>query len=142
VAAVEAWFSDGLAVALAECDGPRVVVSVRLVESAAAAAELVVGVPRVLVGKSLLRDPAFALLEAQGMSGTARAAVMELRRLADEGALVHDGSGCLSEQVLALRTTPASDGPRLRSSSRADAVKAAAWAAGEARMFLGAPAIF
>jgi hypothetical protein len=142
VAGVEAWFSDGVSVAFAERVGGRVGVSVHMLGSVAEAAAAVAGVRTVLVGKSLGSDPAFAGVAIRPVSGTARGAVVELRRLADEGALMHDGSPELAAQVLTLRTVSGADGPRVRSHGRADAVKAAAWAAVEARVFVDAPRIF
>jgi hypothetical protein len=65
--------------------------------------------------------------------GTVRAAVEDLARLLTDGVLAHDGGAELAAQVLALRTSPGVDGPRLRSTAPADGVKAAVWAALAAR---------
>ena len=76
-------------------------------------------------GRSLAEDPAW-----RGQRVTSR-----LERRADfrgrpgwaaaGGVLLHDGGEYLTDQVLALRTTPGTDGLRLRSGDRSDAVSAA-----------------
>ena len=54
----------------------------------------------------------------------------------------HDGSAVLTDQVLAVRISHGPDGPRVRSTGRLDGVKAAAWAATEARVPTERPRIF
>lgn len=68
--------------------------------------------------------------------------VPELRRLIDNGVLRHDGSGLLTSQVAELRTQRGPDGPRVVSRGRADAVKAAVWAAARARLPRAVPAVY
>jgi len=135
-AAVESWFGDGVSVALAWRLGERVVVSVSDVADLSEVAGVLAsagftGVAT--VGASLLGDPALAGVRARKGQGRTGAAVAELRRLLAEGVLCHDGGEVLTEQVLAARTMPGADGPRLVSSAAADAVKAAAWAIGDCR---------
>jgi hypothetical protein len=147
VAAVESWFAEGLAVCLAEpLDGGGVGVSVVLVESTADAAELLLALSgslmTILVGKSLAADPAFVDLVVTPVGSTSHQAVSELRRLVDDDVLRHDSSPDLAEQVLALRTVPGADGPRVRSSGRLDAVKAVTWGAARARAYVDKPRIF
>jgi hypothetical protein len=96
----------------------------------------------IYIGKGLLIDPAFAPLNAVGKGGQSKAAVHELRRLADEGVLLHDDSPTLTDQVMAARAVPAADGVRIRSMSRLDAVKAAVWAVEGARAVEESPMIF
>ena len=49
--------------------------------------------------------------------------------MVDDHLLRHDDSVELNSQVLALRTEPSPEGPRVVSKTRADALKACAWAA-------------
>jgi hypothetical protein len=130
-AAIESWFSEGVCAALAwQVDG-RVVIEVTAhddIAGAVAWAEL--GTPAVMqVGKSLLTSPVFRtrIVEAVGM--TSRNAVEELRRLLDEGVLRVADAAPLGVQVEQLRTLPGTDGPRLVSRTRTDAIKVAVWAA-------------
>lgn len=135
-AAVESWFSDGVALALAWRVDGRVVVSVLDLTDLSNVRQALKAVGfrrRAKVGASLLDDPALAGLRAVKGQGRTGAAVAELRRLLDEGVLLHDGGDLLTEQVLAARTTPGADGPRMVSTGAADAIKAAVWAATEAR---------
>lgn len=136
--AVESWFGQGISVARAwkREDGP-VVVSVAdhpdLPAAVAYAASLGLSRP-VLAGSSLADDGAW---QRQGvrftkMADSTRSQVGDLIRYLGERAFVHDGSEVLRDQVLTLRTSPGTDGPRLRSTGRADAVKAAMWAVTEA----------
>lgn len=135
-AAIETWFAAGASLALAWRlpDGAAVV---RVVEAPdlAAAAEIArgQGVTTVSVGKSLADDPALKGLNPTPATGTAISAVTELTRLLTDGAVAHDGSEHLTGQVLAVRTTEGTDGPRLSSQHRTDAIKAAARAATAAR---------
>jgi hypothetical protein len=144
VVAVESWYASGVSVAVAEVlDDGRVGVRVEGFENVPAAAarvaELTPGV--LLAGKSLLRDPAFTA--AEGQQGRARQAVEDFRRLVDDGVLVHDGSPLLAEQVEDVRVARGTDGLRIVSKGRVDAIKAATWAAQRARdMPAPAPAIF
>ena len=60
-------------------------------------------------------------------------AVAELERLLREDAVRHDGGEHLGGQVVALRTVPSTDGQRVSSKGRVDAVKALVWAVAPAR---------
>jgi len=141
VAAVEAWFQSGAGLVLAERlpDG-RVGVSAQVFGDvpAAHAAAVASGAPVVLVGKSI----AVGMDGVEPTGGTTRQAVLELRRIVDDGVLMHDGSAALAEQVLALRTAPGPDGPRLVSRARADLIKACVWAVARARVVVEEPAVF
>lgn len=135
-AAVESWFSDGVSLALAWRAGDGVVVSVRDLPDLSNVREALTETGfrgRAKVGASLLDDPALAGVRATKGAGRTGAAVAELRRLLDEGVFRHDGGELLTEQVLAARTTPGADGPRMVSTGAADAIKAAVWAATECR---------
>lgn len=136
-AAVEDWYGQGVSVAFGWRVDDRVVVSVQpLIELA--------DVPRALsdaeyrgrvtVGSSLVDDPVLAKVRRVKAAARTTVAVQELRRLVDEGVLCHDGGQHLTDQVLAARTIPGADGPRMASSSPADAIKAAVWAASAARV--------
>ena len=135
-AAVESWFGDGVALALAWRVAGRAVVSVRdlpeLGDVAPALAEAGYR-GKVKVGASLMEDPALAGVRAVKGTGRVGASVAELRRLIDEDVVRHDGGELLTEQVLAARTAPGADGPRMVSNGAADAVKAALWAATDCR---------
>ena len=133
--AIEGLFSGGAVVALGwqQEGGPHVVVTEH--ESLAAAVEKVKmsGFSgRLTVGTSLAKDPAFAGLRVRPESLRSVAAVSEFARLLHDG-LSHDSGALLTGQVLAIRTTPSTDGARLVSKSRADALKAAVWAASALR---------
>lgn len=146
VVAVEGWPGEGISVARAWAVGDVVVVSVADFPDVAAAAAAVKGWGRragaVLVGSSLAGDPAWAGVRVTATSSPTRAAVADLARMLGEGLLRHDGGQHLTGQVLELRTSPSVDGLRLRSTGRADAVKAAAWAVAAARRpSLGRPRI-
>lgn len=133
--AVEGWPGEGISVARAWSVDGRAVVTVEDVVDVAAAAALVQGYRcprRPLVGSSLAADLAWAG-RATPTTAAVRAAVADLSGLLRDDALRHDGGEWLAAQVLALRTSPATDGPRVRSTGRADAVKAAVWAAQAAR---------
>ena len=125
---------------------PQVGVSVVLVETVAAAAATVAAlVPRpdvLLAGKLLVEEPAMVALGAQGVGSTSRQAVTDLRQMADDDVIRHDSSPALAEQVLSVRTVPGSDGPRVRSVGRMDAVKAAVFAAEHVRKRFGTPRIW
>jgi hypothetical protein len=130
--AVEAWFADGVSVARAWREG---VVSVtdHLDLADAAAAVRATGFARpVIVGASLVSDPALHGIRARPGQGRSAAAATELGRLAADG-VGHDGGEHLTEQLVAVRILRGPDGGRLTSKGRVDAVKAAAWALGAAR---------
>ncbi|WP_235739042.1 HNH endonuclease [Nocardioides alcanivorans] len=135
--AIEAGFETGVAVASAwrHTDDAAIV---RVVEAGdvATAAHLARQTGfrgKLTVGASLLTDPAFNAMATAKGQGTARGAVLDVARLLADGDLRHDGSPALGTQVLAVRTVPGSDGPRLASQSPIHAVKAAVWAATAAR---------
>lgn len=132
---VKGWPGEGLSVARAWRQGERVVVAAEDVSTVAAAAALtkVWQCSPVLVGASLADDPAWSGVNVQSETMAARTAVADLAGLLRDGALRHDGGQHLTGQVLSLRTSPGADGLRLRSTGRADAVKAAVWAAQAAR---------
>ena len=135
-AAVESWFRAGVSVALAWKTAGRVVVSVTdhadLREAVAAVRAS--GFRRTAtVGASLLEDPAMTGVRARAGQGRTGNAVAELGRLVAEDVLSHDGGAHLTGQVLAARTLPGPDGPRMVSTGRADAVKAAVWAVADCR---------
>jgi hypothetical protein len=135
-AAVEAWFGDGVSLALAWRVGEQVVVSVRdLADLSEVPGALgAVGYRRTaLVGASLLEDPSLAGVRARKSVGRTGAVVAELRRLLAEDVVRHDGGEHLTGQVLAARTVPGADGPRMASTAGADAIKAAVWAVTEGR---------
>jgi hypothetical protein len=138
VVAVESWFDHGVAVTSAwRRPGGTVTVSTtnhpNLTAAAAAIAALAPKRP-VLVGASLAEDKAWRThrLRVTSRTGTTRTAVGEFVRGLADSAFTHDGSQLLTEQVLALRISPGSDGPRIRSTGRADAIKTVAWAVTEA----------
>lgn len=142
--AVEGWPGEGVCVARAWREGSRVVVAVDEAadtpEAAAGVAGLVAAgcrrARRPTVGASLATDPVW---RGRAVPATAavRTAVAELSGLLRDDVLRHDGGSCLTDQVLGLRTSPGADGPRMRSTGRADAVKAAVWAAQAARSSAG-----
>lgn len=141
--AVENWFEGGVSVVAARLvAGGRVHLSGAtfggLPEAAAYVDEL--RPPAILAGKSLARD--HLLSGAEAMVGSGREAMLALRRMLDDGALVHDGSPVLAQQVLGLRSSTGPDGPRLVSRSRTDAVKAAVWAAQRAREYGETPRVY
>lgn len=135
-AAVEAWFGDGVSLALAWKAGDRAFVSVEDLPdlSEVPAALERVGFRRVVtIGASLLDDPAIQGVRTRKGMGRAGASVAELQRLLSEDALRHDGGEHLTGQVLSARTMPGADGPRMVSNGGADALKAAVWAVAECR---------
>jgi hypothetical protein len=144
VTAVEAWFGDGATVASAWLDGGSIVLSAASYPDVATAgpAAVAAGAPRLLVGKSIAADPVFAAVAATPVGGTTGRAITDLRRFVSEQVFRHDGSGELTDQVLAVTATPGADGLRLRSHGRCDALKAAAWAVAEARTGPAVPRIF
>lgn len=145
VVAVESHYSDGVSVAMAWRDDLSAVVSVVNAADLAQAAHILSTLGyrgTVLVGASLAADPALKGWRVKACAATSRNAALDLARLASETAVKHDGRTHLTDQVMALRTTPGTDGPRLRSTGRTDAVKACVWAVGAARQpDLGRPRI-
>jgi hypothetical protein len=131
--AVEAWFADGVSVASAwKTDGP-VVVSVADYQDTPAAASAVAALKvrtPALVGSSLTDHATWRenRVRVTAMADSTRAQLGDLIRFINERAFVHDGSAALTEQVLEMRVSPGVDGPRIRSTGRADAIKAAMWA--------------
>ncbi|MFT4189849.1 MAG: HNH endonuclease [Aeromicrobium sp.] len=136
VAAVESWFTKGVSLALAwQVDG-RAVVHVTGHDSLAAVAELLRGLrlrAPVVVGASLADDPALVGVRTQAATGRVAATVQRLGGLIREDGLRHTDTAHLTGQACAVRLVPGADGPRLASTVRADAVKAAVWAADAAR---------
>jgi hypothetical protein len=141
VAAAESWFAEGASLAIA-CAGPDGRVRLRIEtypDTLTLTARLEELRPELTVaGKSLAR----AVVGSEPVSAVTRDAAAELRRLVDERAFVHDDHGELSEQALALRAEPGSEGARIVSRDRADAIKAAVWAVRRAQEFTDTPAIF
>lgn len=142
--AVEGWFAEGVAVACAWRTevGPVVSVATYPDLSSAAAAVRATGYRgREAIGKSLADDPAAKVLRRRKpMQQRTISAADDLTRLVAEG-LRHDDSEALTTQALALRTVPGPDGAVLASKERADAVKAAVWAAQALSKSAGAPRI-
>jgi hypothetical protein len=133
--AVEAWYADGVCVARAwrpPAGGPVAVSVTDFPDIPAAAAELATyGLGRpALVGAALTDHAAWRMngVRVTKMSDSTRSQVGDLIRYLGERGFRHDGGTELSSQVLALRTSPGSDGPRIRSMERADGIKAAMWA--------------
>lgn len=141
--AVESWFDAGVSVAQAwKLTGGKVAVRVDDYDSLEDAAQAVrdLGFRRpIRVGTSLAEAAVWRQkgLRVKSASATVTTQVHELIRLLGEDRLVHDESPALTEQVTAVRISPGVNGPRLRSTERADGLKAAMWAATEA---LNAPA--
>ena len=136
--AVESWYDEGVSVALAwrQEDGSvlvHVAEHATLDGAAAYISALTLKRP-VQVGTSLLQHPAWRAnrVRVTGVASATRTQVGDLMRLLREGTLRHTGADELTRQVTELRTTPGVDGPRIRSTERADAIKAATWAAAEA----------
>lgn len=135
-AAIESWFSDGVSLALAWKVGTRAVVSVQNhpdLASAVAARKMSGHRGRVTVGASLTNDPALKGVPVTSGEGRTGASAQELRSLLREDGFRHDGTDHLTGQVLNVRTVDGADGPRMASTGRADAMKAAVWAAKDAR---------
>lgn len=135
-AAIEAWFDAGTSVAFAwRTEGPTVVRVIDAPDLSAAVTAIKATGYRgaVTVGASLLGDPALKGLRVRKGQGRTTGVVAELGRLLSEDAIGHDGSASLREQVTAVRTTPGTEGPRIVSKGRADALKAALWALDAAR---------
>jgi len=145
VVAVEGWFHAGVAIARAWRLGPdRVLVAATSYDDLTDAAEALDGWRgRVLIGASLADDPSWRELRIRTMSrqGTVRAVVGKLSQLLRDDVLRHTGDAFLSGQVLEVRIMPGVDGPRVRSTGRADAVKAAVWAVEAARRTAAKPRV-
>jgi hypothetical protein len=145
VVAIESAFNSGVSVAQAWSLGSdQALVGVAGYPDlpAAARAALALGAPVLLVGKSLCTDPVFAEVLVEPMQDSTRNAAVALRELLDADQLRHDGSPRLAEQALALRTVPSAEGPRVRSTAGADAVKVAVWAGKRARTAVEPAAVF
>lgn len=135
-AAIESAWGGGVSLALGWKVGDAAVVSVEdcadLAE--AAAAMKASGFRRTAtIGASLLEDPVMKGVRARKGMGRVNAAVTELERLLSEDVFRHDGGEHLSGQVLSARTLPGADGPRMASTGRMDAVKAAIWCVSDCR---------
>ena len=144
-AAIESWFGRGVSLALAwRLDDERVVVSVSdhvELDTAVDALKASGYRGRTVLGTSLMTDPAARRLNRGKGEARTAAAVHDLTRLLAEDVVRHDGGAHLTTQVLAVRMLPGADGPRMVSSDRADAVKAAVWAVRSARSKLGKPRV-
>jgi hypothetical protein len=139
-AAIESWFDQGVTLALAWAS-PTDTASAGVVVSAsdhpdlasAKAALIESGFKGVtLVGKSLADHPSLRGVRTRAMQARTVVAVQDLARLLTDNSLRHDGGEHLAGQATGLRTLPGADGPRMSSQGRADAVKAATWAASAA----------
>ena len=135
--AVEAWFGDGVAVARAWNTEDGIVVAVTDHHDVPAAAEYVATLGQrrpATVGASIADDAAWKdnRVRIEKRSETIRTAVGDLVRFLKEGKFRHNDNPLLTTQVLELRTSPGIDGPRVRSTGRMDAVKAAMWAVQDA----------
>jgi len=144
--AVESWFTDGVSVTEAwRTDEGTILVSSSDYPTLEEAAEAIVasGLTSVITGASLADDPTWQAhnLRAKPATGSTTSAAVEFARLLNDGVLRHDGGEHLTDQVLALRTTPSTDGVRLTSNARACGVKSAVWAASAARRRSGRPRI-
>lgn len=135
-AALESWFGSGVSLALGWRVEGRVVVSVQdFADLAEAVSALKVSGFRgfATVGASLLEDPALSGVRCHKGQGRTGSAVQELQRLLADGLVLHDGADHLTGQVMSARTLPGADGPRMVSSGRADAIKAAVWVVASCR---------
>ena len=136
-AAIESWVSQGASLSLAwPTVAGLVVVSVSGHASVADAADALResgfrGV--VTVGASIAEDPALRTFKVTAGERTGSRAVQDLARFLGERHFRHDGGDYLTSQVTELRTTRTADGLRVASYGRLDGIKAAVWAAGDAR---------
>lgn len=132
-AAIESWFEQGYSLALAYPHNGRVIVAVTDhpdLTSAATALKASGFRGQVIVGSSMFDDPVLKRVPRKKGEGRTAAVVAQLQRLlVVEKVVGHNGGKHLTEQILQVRTTPGADGPRMASSGRADAIKAAVWAA-------------
>jgi phage terminase large subunit-like protein len=132
--AVESWFGDGVAVARGwNTDDGRVVVAVTDHPDVPAAAHYIADLGQrrpVTAGASIADHAAWkdAKVRTAKRSETTRTAVGDLKRYLAEDKFRHTDTTVLNDQVTELRTSPGIDGPRIRSTGRMDAVKAAMWA--------------
>ena len=85
------------------------------------------------IGKSLDTDPAVKNLKRKPRADRTAATVATIVDRLKDDELRHDGGSHLGDQLLAVRTLDGTDGLRLASTGRADAVKAAAWAIEQSR---------
>jgi len=151
---VEDWFGKGAAVAVARTlDDGRVIVAgweyPRRSDAYAALAVLADRVPgsRLVVGATLAGDPDLAdmpVLDVTPATGVkTRAGLSLVRELVDDGRLAWDpdDGDQLDEQLRAARVQPLSTGLALVSGTRADLLRAAAWAVAEITTAQPAPAI-
>lgn len=136
-AAIESHFDAGVSVVLAwRLPDGAALVATEPVDDLALAGLAVTASGyggEVIVGASLVDDPALGGLRTKAGKGTPVGAVTDLARLLAEGQLAHDGSEHLSAQVLGARTVPGMGSTRLASHGRVEAIKAATWAATAAR---------
>lgn len=135
--AVESWPGAGVSVVAAwRLEDGRTLVSASghpdVADAAAAARAWGCRAP-LLVGGSLMGDPAFKGMRLKAQTGTVVAAVADLGRWLAEGVLVHDGSAHLGAQAMGMRTKATATGMRIVSAGAADALKAASWAVSAAR---------
>jgi len=142
VAGIESWFSEGIALARAWLVDGLVYVSVQEFGTLRDALTMIDETTPLLVGKSLASDPLLATYDVEPIGGTTRQAVVSLRAFVDEDVVRHDGGAFLTSQTLDVRVVPSADGPRVKSSTRADAVKAASWVVERARHVPEIPQIF
>lgn len=134
--AIESYFDAGASIAFAwRLDDGAAAVRVVGVADVAEAATLIPADYRgkIKAGSSLHADPALKGRALEKGEGQPLTAVLELVRLLAGAELVHDGGDALSAQVLAIRMVKNASGPRLASTGRVDAVKAAVWAITAAR---------
>jgi hypothetical protein len=137
--AIEGWPGAGVTVAQAWRVGHHVLVTAEDHPDLATAVGAVKATGyrgQTLVGKDLIGDPldpALKRLRRLPHAGRTAAAVADLADRLEEDAVTHDGGAHLTGQILAVRTIEGTDGLRMASTGRADAVKAAAWAVEKAR---------
>jgi hypothetical protein len=137
---VESWYGEGVALARAwkPASGPVVVAVEDHPDLTTAVAQIASWGYRkpVLVGSSLADHEAWKTnkLRVTKMAEATRTSVGDLLRNLAEHRFRHTGSALLSEQVLGLRVSPGTDGPRIRSTGRLDAVKVLGWAVDEAAL--------
>lgn len=135
--AVESWYDAGVSVALAwTLDDGAALVDVTECPDLATARNVIDASRyrgRISVGASVADDPALRGLALDPLRSSPLAGVLDVAQLLRDGQLAHTGGEALTRQVLAQRTVPGAGGPRLATHARVDAVKAAAWAATQAR---------
>jgi hypothetical protein len=132
-AALESWFGRGVSLALAwQLEAGRVLVSVLEVADIPAAADVLARTGyrgKLIAGASHVDEPALKRFRPEAGKGRAVNAAHDLERLLGADLFRHDGGAFLAAQVEALRVMPGTDGARLVSKARNDAVKAAMWTA-------------